>query len=83
MNVTIYISPEERASYEARAMTEGLSVEEWLKKLANERVLLRTPPGIEGKALLEVCGKVRGLLTDDEVDSLFRRNPSTARPLDL
>ena len=83
MNMTIDISPEEQAAYKAQAKTEGLSVEEWLKKLANEKLHRQTPPGISGKALLEACAKVRGVLTDHEVDTLFSRNRSTARPLDL
>jgi hypothetical protein len=33
--------------------------------------------------LMELFEPVRGLLTDEEVDTLFRRNPSTGRPVDL
>ncbi len=36
-----------------------------------------------GQELVDVCAKVRGLLTDEEVDTLFRRNPSFARPVDF
>jgi hypothetical protein len=79
MNMTIDISPEERAAYKAQASAEGLSVEEWLKKLANERARPQTPPGIEGREFLAVCAKVKGLT--DDLD--FSRNRSTARPLDL
>ena len=83
MKMTLNISPQEQAAYAAEAAAEGLSVEEWLKKLANQRISPNALPGIEGKALLNVCAKVRGLLTDQEVGTLFTRNPSTARPLDL
>ena len=31
----------------------------------------------------QVFAKVRGLLSDEEVDTLFRRNPSTSRPVDF
>jgi len=42
------------------------------------------PPGRRtGQLLVDACAKVRGLLTDEEVDTLFRRNPSFARPVDL
>ena len=44
MNMMIDISAAERAAYEAQAMAEGLSVQEWLKKLANEQVVCRLPP---------------------------------------
>jgi hypothetical protein len=33
--------------------------------------------------LIDVCAKVRGLLTDEEVDALFSRTPSFSRPVDL
>jgi hypothetical protein len=36
-----------------------------------------------GQLLIDACAKVRGLLTDEEVDTLFRRNPSFARPVDF
>jgi hypothetical protein len=36
-----------------------------------------------GKGLLAVCAEVRGLLTDEEIDTLFRRDRSTDRPIDL
>ena len=78
MTVMLDITPEEEAAYAAQATAEGLSLEEWLKKLANERASRRTPPGIPGKDFLEVCAKVRGLT--DDLD--FSRNRSTARPLD-
>ncbi|MCB1020403.1 MAG: hypothetical protein H6509_06950 [Bryobacterales bacterium] len=83
MTVRIDISPEEQDAYKAEALREGLSVEAWLKKLANERARPESKPGIQGKALLEACEKVRGVLTDDEVDVLFSRNRSIARPLNL
>jgi len=78
MQMTIDISPEERAAFDAQASAEGLSVEAWLKKLANEKARPK-PEGISGKDLLEVCKKARGLA--DDLD--FSRNRSTARPLDL
>ena len=33
--------------------------------------------------LVELSKPVRGLLSDEEVDTIFRRNPSASRPLDL
>ena len=39
----------------------------------------RTP----ARNLVELFEPVRGLLTDEEIDAVFSRNPSTARPLDL
>jgi len=36
-----------------------------------------------GQELIDACAKVQGLFTDEEVDTLFRRNPSSARPVDF
>ena len=37
----------------------------------------------EGESFLAMFDKMRGLLTDEEVDTLFTRNPSPDRPIDL
>ena len=37
----------------------------------------------EPKSLFELFAPVRGLLTDDEIDTLFSRNRSMSRPVDL
>ena len=37
----------------------------------------------EAKNLFELFAPVRGLLTDEEVDAIFSRNPSPSRPVDL
>ncbi len=45
-----------------------------------------TPPGAataEPKNLVELFAPLRGQFTDEEVDTLFSRNRSTGRPLDL
>jgi len=36
-----------------------------------------------GQDLIDVCAKVRGLLTDEEVDTLFSRTHSFSRPVDF
>jgi hypothetical protein len=42
------------------------------------------PPGTgTGQSLIDAFAEIRGLLTDEEIDRMVRRNPSTARPLDL
>jgi hypothetical protein len=40
-------------------------------------------PWAEPKNLVELFAPLRGQFTDEEVDTLFSRNRSTARPLDL
>lgn len=42
------------------------------------------PPTAPGKqSLVDVCASIRGLLTDEEVDTLFRRDQSLSRDIDL
>ena len=36
-----------------------------------------------GQALIDAFAELHGLLTDGEIDRMFRRNPSGARPVDL
>ena len=36
-----------------------------------------------GQALIDAFAEIRGLLSDEEIDRMFNRNPSTARPVDL
>jgi hypothetical protein len=36
-----------------------------------------------GQALIDAFAEIRGLLSDEEIDRMFSRNPSTARPVDL
>jgi Arc/MetJ-type ribon-helix-helix transcriptional regulator len=40
-------------------------------------------PTAKPKNLVELFAPLRGQFTDEEVDTLFSRNRSTARPLDL
>jgi hypothetical protein len=85
--VTITVSvPEELAP---QAAAQGLSIEAFVERLA-QQALDRRPephevPARSGKAsnLVELFALVRGLLSDEEVDTLFARNADTARPLDL
>jgi hypothetical protein len=42
-----------------------------------------TPERRTGQALIDAFADVWGLFTDEEIDRMFSRNPSTARPVDL
>ncbi len=49
----------------------------------NEKSPAPATPSTEPKNLVELFAPLRGQFTDEEVDTLFSRNRSTARPLDL
>ena len=51
-----------------------------------EHLRERAPSGklpSDAKNLVELFEPIRGILTDEEVDTLFRRDPSPGRPVDL
>jgi hypothetical protein len=75
MTVTVRIPPEKEAALKAQAQAQGLSLEEWLLRLAERATGVAAPAG----NLVDVCAMVRGLA--DDLD--FSRNPSTSRTVDL
>ena len=79
MGMTIELSSEEETAYQAHALAEGLTVEQWLKRLADERVRpareKKSPAA--SKTLLELFEPLRGL------ELHFGRSPSTGRSIDL
>jgi hypothetical protein len=89
MDLTVHIPDE--AVPALRAKASGVTLEAFaeqvlLEQIQDEGVPVAaevTPERRTGQELIDACAKVRGLLTDEEVDTLFRRNPSFARPIDF
>jgi hypothetical protein len=86
MVVTITLQPHQEQAIQA-AIDAGLihSADELIDSAI---ALLPKPsqpgkPASEAKDLVELFAPVRGLLTDEEIDRLFSRNPSTGRPISL
>jgi len=76
MNVNVEI-PEDRAPrFQKEAQARGLTVDRWLLELAeqNASALPEDAAPRSGQTLIDVCAEVRGLLTDEEIDTLFARN---------
>jgi hypothetical protein len=84
--MTITLLPHQQKAIEA-AIHAGLihSVEEFLDSAIATLPQSVSPSSRATQAanLIELFEPIRGLLTDDEVDTLFSRNPSTGRPVDL
>jgi len=85
MAITVDVRPEVEAELARQAAARGRAIEahaatllEEAVHLPAERLLRRT-----GQELIDACAKVRGLLTNEEVDTLISRNPSFARPVDF
>jgi plasmid stability protein len=95
MTITVDIRPEVQAELARQAAAHGRAVEAHAASLLEEAVHVpaeRLPrdllTGEESRAaeatnLMELFEPIRGLLTDEEVDTLFSRNPSTGRPIVL
>lgn len=85
MTITIDIRPEVEAELARQAAIQGRAIEAYVASLLEEAadVSAERLPRRTGQALIDASGKVRGLLTDEEVDTLFSRNPSLARPVDF
>lgn len=89
MTITLDIRPEIQAELARQAAASGCALEAHAARLLEEAVHVPTvaeaPPTKRrtGQSLVDVFADIRGLLTDEEVDRLFARDPSTARPVDL
>jgi ribonuclease BN (tRNA processing enzyme) len=87
MIITLDLQPEIEQGLVAQAHLRGVSLIEYAQEvLAREAKATAAPldaPASEAKNLYELFAPVRGLLTDEEVDTLFRRNQSSARPVNL
>jgi hypothetical protein len=85
MVITVYVRPEVEAELARQAAARGRAIEahaatllEDAVHLPAERLSRRT-----GQELIDACAKVRGLLTNEEIDTLLKRNPSPARSVDF
>ena len=95
MMITVDIKPEVQAELARQAAAQGRPLEAHAASLLEEaaHISSRPSPGAlltseESRAataanLIDLFAPVRGLLTDEEVDALFSRNPSAGRPVDL
>jgi hypothetical protein len=68
MTITLEITPELRDQLERQAANRGQALEAHAAKATN---------------LMDLFEPIRGLLSDEEIDTLFSRNPSAGRPVDL
>jgi len=92
MTITLDIRPEVQAELARQAALQGRAIESVAASLLEGAVhpvfagppATATPPEHRtGQALIDAFADIRGLLSDEEIDRMFSRNPSTARPVDL
>jgi hypothetical protein len=85
MSITVDITPEAEAELTRQAASQGRALEAYAASLLEDAAHV-PPQGLPrrtGQALIDASAKVRGLLTDEEVDTIFRRGNSFARPVDF
>jgi hypothetical protein len=96
MTITLDIRPEVQAELARQAAASGCALETHAARLLEEAAHVpgadtrltaaaeaHSAKGQTGQLLIDALADIRGLLTDEEVDRMFARNPSTARPIDF
>ena len=96
MTITLDIRPEVEAELARQAAAQGRAIEAVAAALlegavnpiatqqpAQASAGPTQPERRTGRALIDAFAEIRGLLTDEEIDRMFSRNPSSARPVDL
>jgi hypothetical protein len=85
VTITLDLQPEIEKGLLAQATARGLSLSDLVKEIVarEAHASLERPPGRTGQELIDACARVQGLLTDEEVDTLFSRSPSFARTVDF
>jgi hypothetical protein len=85
MTITLDIRPETQAELSRQGTAQGRAVEAVAADLLDAalHVAPLPPSASQAENLVELFEPIRGLLTDEDVDRLFRRNPSPARLVDL
>lgn len=85
MSITLDLTPELEQALRLQAEAQGLPLSDYVGRIVEREAGLASElsPRPTGQALVDACAKVRGLLTDDEVDVLFSRSRSSSRAVDL
>ena len=84
MSVTLDLTPQAEQTLRERAHAQGVSLSDYLEKIVEREASQALPrPTLTGQALVDAFARVRGSFTDEEVDTLFGRNRTSARPVDL
>lgn len=87
MNLTIELQPDLERSLLARAQAKGVSLADFAQEVLAREVQPASDekPGSHSNAqadnLYDLLAPVRGLLTNEEVDTYFARTPSSSRPV--
>ena len=85
MTIQLDLSVDVERGLLAQARQHGMSLQDYVQQIVIREAHLM--PSIlatrTASNLVELSNRSGGLLTDEELDTLFHRNPSTGRPLNL
>lgn len=84
MTIILDLQPEVERGLLVQAAARGVSLTDYAQEiLEREARHSETSTRRTGQDLVDACARIRGLLTDEEVDTLFARTPSMSRPVDF
>jgi hypothetical protein len=85
MTITLDLQPDVERGLLDQAQLRGVSLQDYVQQIVTREAHLSAPvsPTRQAANLVELSEPVRGLLTDGEIDTIFSRNPSTSRLIDL
>ncbi len=88
MTITLNLRPEVEKGLLTQAHMRGLSLTELAEEvLAREAHVAEVAPALSpertGQVLIDAFAEIRGILTDEEIDTMFARNRSPSRSVDL
>jgi hypothetical protein len=83
MTITLEIKPEVEAQLARQAERAGQALERYAADLLEDAAEhpAHVVSNLTGQDILDSFAKIRGLLSDEEIDSGFRRTPSFSRPV--
>lgn len=84
MTISLDLQPEIERGLLARAEAKGVSLIEYLQQIvAREAEAIAQDSERTGLELMEIGARVGGLLSDEEIDTLFARNPMPGRTIEF
>lgn len=86
MTITLDLAPDIENRLLLQAQAKGVSIHDYVEQIIERQAHQSQPENQQASQahnLYELFAPVRGLLTDEEVDTLFVRNRSFSRPVDF
>jgi hypothetical protein len=84
MDISLNLNPDIERGLLAKAQSKGISLFEFVEEIVTREARnFEKSSDRTGQELLDIGARVRGLLSDDEVDSLLARNSLLSPTVDL